>query len=355
MMMTDQLTADDLKVLQRPFTFEQHKFTRGFAYIREKPTADRIEEVDPAWSMSEPVIHYMNNQAIASLTLTIKGVSRGGVGMGALSTTNKDTGVINEAADPAKSAATDAFRRAARMFGIGRYILDAPKGETDFERWLLETHGIKRQQQQRGGQQSQPQQQQGQNAPQRIPPMRQSAGYQQQVGDGAIPPDWKIVERDTAQFFADKGAGAEFAQAAVIERGKAEGWLHDRMTTALAILAVRDNREVKAAHWTSDAEALENFITWALGWMATKKDVLTALIQSVDYTMKKNEDYRGTKLEAMAAVVAYFGNYQKAQIQAAVSKAADIAPVTKPQIVTLAVQLVDHKPQLAVQPDPVTA
>lgn len=125
------LTEQDVQTLRRTFKPNEHEFLRDFAYITEGAVANRIEEVDPSWSFEIIASYTRDNQAVVNARLTIKGVSRDGVGMQDIK--EKGTG------EPEKGAATDALKRCARLFGIGRYLLDTPpnvKNMTDLAKWL---------------------------------------------------------------------------------------------------------------------------------------------------------------------------------------------------------------------------
>lgn len=130
------LTHEDVAGLRFPFEAHQHSWFDGRPFIDEFYICDRIEQIDPAWSFTiESVQHRMiagtrdGLQVTAIGHLTIKGVSRSGVGMSTTLETkerkNKNSGEIytEEANKAEKNAATDALKRAARLFGIGRYLL----------------------------------------------------------------------------------------------------------------------------------------------------------------------------------------------------------------------------------------
>lgn len=125
------LTIDDIKVLSKPFQRNEHEFTRGFVYITEEAIAARLDEVDPAWSFEIQHVGIRDGQGVCHARLTVKGVTRENVGMQSIET-NKDGREMGEAE---KGATTDALKRCARLFGIGRYLLSAPK-ENEFNRWL---------------------------------------------------------------------------------------------------------------------------------------------------------------------------------------------------------------------------
>ena len=124
------LTPDDLTILRKPFAPNEHEFLRGFTYITEEAISNRLDDVDPSWSLEILNQAIRDNQAIVTVRLTVKGVSRDGVGMAV---------IMEKGAEPEKSAATDALKRAARLFGIGRYLLGTPeyvKDVTALAKWL---------------------------------------------------------------------------------------------------------------------------------------------------------------------------------------------------------------------------
>src|SRR5882672_129724 len=127
--MMDKLTTDNLRTLQRPFSKRDYEFTRGFCYLTEEAITGRIEEVDPNWTFEIMAIDHLNNEATVRARLTIKDTFRDGVGMQKL---NEKVG------DTDKGAATDALKRAARLFGIGRHLLDAPQEGPQFDKWLAD-------------------------------------------------------------------------------------------------------------------------------------------------------------------------------------------------------------------------
>lgn len=119
------LTKADLDILRKPFdekTICVKKQSRSkdknkislVLYLQHTDVYSRIEEVDPAWSSEitgeqyfpapEPKDDWFNIRA----RLTIKGVSRENAGEGS----------------DKKSATSDAIKRAAMLFGVGRYLYD---------------------------------------------------------------------------------------------------------------------------------------------------------------------------------------------------------------------------------------
>lgn len=162
------LEEKDLVLLNKPFVASDHKFLNDLIYLHEEPIAERLDLVDPAWSFQIQSITTRPNAGeggkdVATVTvhasLIVKGVARHGVGMAVVQKTNpiaevkwennvkKNTGnfYTNEANEAEKSAVTDALKRCARMFGIGRYLLTIPKGTVkdvkQLEKWLKDTYG----------------------------------------------------------------------------------------------------------------------------------------------------------------------------------------------------------------------
>jgi hypothetical protein len=150
------LTKEDLQILQRPFPAAQHKFKQGRAYISEEAVLNRIEEVDPNWSWERIDVHQRDRQIIAAYRMTIQGNSKVGEGMALIEMTkeytDQKTGEIKparESNEAEKAAVTDALRRAARLYGIGRYLLNLPKDEkgnpivnnvTALDKWLNQNY-----------------------------------------------------------------------------------------------------------------------------------------------------------------------------------------------------------------------
>lgn len=140
------LTPENLTILKSHFEANEHEFLNDRAYISEEAITERIEEVDPNWTLE--ILSKTARQTfgrdvsiIVTVRLTINGTSRDGVGM------TKVAGKVGykdgknwidlpdekhtEVNEAEKSAATDALKRAARLFGIGRYLLATPKWVID--------------------------------------------------------------------------------------------------------------------------------------------------------------------------------------------------------------------------------
>ena len=129
------ITPEQSAQLKEYFPVKSHEFLQGKTYISEEAITNRLDEVDPSWSFERLDITVRDTQVIATFRLTVCGVSRDGVGMDSIK---------QGAGEAEKSAATDALKRAARLFGIGRYILEMGKAVTDYqslERWLIQRQG----------------------------------------------------------------------------------------------------------------------------------------------------------------------------------------------------------------------
>lgn len=130
------ITREELDILKAPFGVDEHSYIRGFWYIAETAVCERIEFVDVSWRWTvSSVSRSASGIVVARGELDINGVVRSGVGQAAalLATrTDRHTGatIEYEANEPEKAAATDALRRAARLFGIGRYLLNMPRLES---------------------------------------------------------------------------------------------------------------------------------------------------------------------------------------------------------------------------------
>lgn len=100
----------------------QKQWALWLVYTEEGPVTTRLDEVDPNWEF-EITNNWADGQsATAYARLTVCGVARDCVGSG--------KNIKPEEAQ--KGAATDALKRGARLFGIGRYLLDAPQFYTDW-------------------------------------------------------------------------------------------------------------------------------------------------------------------------------------------------------------------------------
>lgn len=121
------LTPEKIKILTAPFPRSAHEFIQGFVYISEDAITNRIEEVDPNWTFEILDKIRLDGETLVHAKMTISEVFRDGIGM---------QRILERAWESEKGAATDALKRCARLFGIGRYLLSAPKEGATFDNWL---------------------------------------------------------------------------------------------------------------------------------------------------------------------------------------------------------------------------
>lgn len=144
------LTIDEVKQLSKPFPMDAHEWRKGrnnrdYVYITESAVVARLNEVDPSWSLvvtdraereysttrkntTTGEMYTLSAHELAiTVSLTIKGVARYGIGMAE---------IAPDAAEADKSAVTDALKRAARLFGVGAYLLNDPPAKAQFPAWL---------------------------------------------------------------------------------------------------------------------------------------------------------------------------------------------------------------------------
>jgi len=78
-------------------------------YLQHTDVASRLDSVDPAWSAIITDERMVGETATVRMRITLKGVLRENIG---------------EGSDP-KSAVSDALKRTAMLFGVGRYLYDS--------------------------------------------------------------------------------------------------------------------------------------------------------------------------------------------------------------------------------------
>ena len=134
------LTREDVEKLSAPLpleaghevrvaeTFSQNTKARWLVYTTEDPVRDRLTEVDPGWQLRNAQIVISGDSATVSQEMVVCDAARTGVG-GASVKREEDT--LDH--DVIKAAATDSIKRAARLFGVGAYLLDAPRIVTDWK------------------------------------------------------------------------------------------------------------------------------------------------------------------------------------------------------------------------------
>lgn len=132
------ITPDTLAILTAPFASHDHEFNRGYIYITEEAICARMETVDPSWEWRISELSFVGGMATVIGALSVCNVTRYGTGQ-QLAQLDKDSG-IEKVGESRKGATTDAMKRAARLFGIGRYLLQCPKEVKDYgpqlNKWL---------------------------------------------------------------------------------------------------------------------------------------------------------------------------------------------------------------------------
>jgi hypothetical protein len=141
------ITPEQSAQLKDYFPVKSHEFLNGNTYITEEAITNRLDEVDPSWQFKKLDIHRDGTTVTAVYCMVVCGVERDGVGMASVQYGKDKSGnpTDREVNEAEKSAATDALKRCARLFGIGRYILEMGKAVTDYrtlEQWLIQRRGV---------------------------------------------------------------------------------------------------------------------------------------------------------------------------------------------------------------------
>lgn len=129
------LSSEQVERLCKPLSLEDHYFNDGLVYLTESGVAARLDEIDPSWEFQIKSIEVQGDACVVWGALKVAGVVRESVGMDSDKLSRDGKRVVNE---KQKAATTDALKRCARLFGIGRYLLKA-KGISNLEelrRWL---------------------------------------------------------------------------------------------------------------------------------------------------------------------------------------------------------------------------
>ena len=136
------LVKEDLEILKSAFPKERlgikiqavsREKTRAMLvlYLQHTDVQNRLEEVDPAWTCEVVSEEKLGDSVFVRSKLTVKGVTRENVG---------------EGSEP-KGAYSDALKRCAMLFGIGRYLYDSPtvwaeydESKDRFKHWNYEDY-----------------------------------------------------------------------------------------------------------------------------------------------------------------------------------------------------------------------
>lgn len=149
-------TPEILKALKKPFSLDEHRFLQGNPYILKQAIRDRLSEVDPAWSTTPPeIINVHGDSIVLRGGLTVCEITRYSIGTGIVNSTRKRTDDVDgkkitrvaplEGYDLAreqnkayKAADSDLLPRCAVEFGVGAYLKDRPRGQSEgeFPQWL---------------------------------------------------------------------------------------------------------------------------------------------------------------------------------------------------------------------------
>lgn len=134
------LTKEDIATLSKEFPddtigIKVNSFNKDrtkallIQYLQHTDVYNRLEEVDPAWSCETGQPQFVDKTIAIPMKMTVKGVTRENVGEGS----------------DYKSAYSDAIKRAAMLFGVGRYLYDAQQvwvpynEQTDkYKKWTIQ-------------------------------------------------------------------------------------------------------------------------------------------------------------------------------------------------------------------------
>lgn len=140
------LTHEQVARLNEIFAPPDHSVFRkgkddkvGWVHLTEAAINDRLSEVDPSFEFYIVNKETRNTVGMGTIIvygrLVVCGVTRENAGMAVVESTRSGDRESNE---PEKSAVTDAFKRCARLFGVGKYILnmDGAMSEEQIAPWL---------------------------------------------------------------------------------------------------------------------------------------------------------------------------------------------------------------------------
>lgn len=151
------MNTEQIKQLEKPFNLDEHRFLQGNPYILKQAIRRRLSEVDPAWSTTPPeVVGVHNDSIILRGGLTVCSITRYSIGTGIVISTRKRTHkdsdgkeiveimplehyeLAREQNKAYKAADSDLLPRCAVEFGVGAYLKDRPRGQSEgeFPQWL---------------------------------------------------------------------------------------------------------------------------------------------------------------------------------------------------------------------------
>lgn len=114
------LSKEDIEILKKPFDDKTvgvkiQSFNKAkdkallILYLQHTDVQDRLDAVDPAWSNGVTDEARHGETFVVRMKLTVKGTTRENVGEG----------------ETPKAAHSDALKRCAMLFGVGRYLYDS--------------------------------------------------------------------------------------------------------------------------------------------------------------------------------------------------------------------------------------
>lgn len=140
------LTADQIKLLEKPFEKDEHGVVSGNPYILKSAIRRRLWQVDPNYQLGAPeFVSHDHDVIVLRGPLTVGDVTHYGMGTGIVITTKtvekmedgKKVSVVVELsgyeiarnmAKAYKQAASDILPRVAIQFNCGAYLAEKPKG-----------------------------------------------------------------------------------------------------------------------------------------------------------------------------------------------------------------------------------
>ena len=133
-----QIDKRELDELAKPFPLDviswrpirwnrENNAAIAYAYVDPRAVMNRLEDVFPGgWNLDTNIIKVTDFKAIQKAIITINGISRSGHGEHAVSFGESEKGKTYINQEPWKSAESDAIKRAAAAFGVGRYLYELP-------------------------------------------------------------------------------------------------------------------------------------------------------------------------------------------------------------------------------------
>jgi len=290
------LTREDVEKLSAPLpleaghevrvaeTFSQNTKARWLVYTTEDPVRDRLTEVDPGWQLRNAQIVISGDSATVSQEMVVCDAARTGVG-GASVKREEDT--LDH--DVIKAAATDSIKRAARLFGVGAYLLDAPRIVTDWKPGKLDWRERQEYEKQAFAQ--------------------FARWYKQRFGN-----DTRAIDGDTGEVTRSEAQPTTRGERSTQETGAPHG---DELPPAAQ----------EMVPWTHEPGRINKMVAWAREtvWEGIElPHARNRVAKALDCTNFASiaAEYKGTPDQAMAAIQAYVPSDER-----------EGAPAEQPQLV----------------------